>query len=99
MSLRVKLDSLATATEMTLLAAWEKLETGIVYNPTKADHQRDPFRLYRKLHSASALNSSAPSTGAVPPAAGSSRATATCWPCCGTRPSPRTSATGAATRA
>jgi len=49
MSLRVQLDQWTSAAEMMSLVAWERLRTGIVFNPTKQEMREDPYPHYRKL--------------------------------------------------
>jgi cytochrome P450 len=49
MSLRVSLDRGIAAAEMAFFAAREKLQTGLVWNPTRADYRTDPYPHYRAL--------------------------------------------------
>jgi len=49
MSLRVTLDRGIAAAEMAFFAAREKLQTGLVWNPTLPDYRADPYPHYRAL--------------------------------------------------
>jgi len=49
MSLRVTLDRGIAAAEMAFFAGREKLQTGLVWNPTLPDYRADPYPHYRAL--------------------------------------------------
>ena len=49
MSLRVTLDRGIQAAELALFAARERLQTGLVWNPTLPDYRADPYPHYRAL--------------------------------------------------
>ena len=65
MPLRVTLDKALGAVEMGSLLAWERLETGLVFNPTKAAVRRNPYAHYRALRERDPFHRSRPAAGWV----------------------------------
>ena len=63
MTLREKLDTVRFGAEGLAKLAWERLETGIAFNPLRKELRVDPYPFYRKLREHDPFHRSRPADG------------------------------------
>ncbi len=65
MSLLQRLDDLAFSLDLAARAAWEWIETGIVWNPMRRELRADPYPFYHRLRTEDPVHRSRPAGGYV----------------------------------